>query len=708
MKITRLDLENYGPFQGKHTFEMTNRGLVLVLGENLDEPRMNSNGSGKSSLFDALDWVLFGEVPKGDHVDSIIHDGDNIVRVVAVIVDEDQGGRPLMVERVKERGKSTRLQFWVGANPTDAPKAALDLEETQRLLELELGLDRDVFHATVFYGQLDAFHFAEATEVRRMELLSRILPELASIDGWGEVTKVKAKALEEARATLDMNVASAQARISELQNSAADLEAKRVRWEQEREARLLAKQNRGQEVSQAVEGHKQRLGGMEAAQKALADVEASLTRPQADVTGIDAQIQTEQRGLQGWVAQESNLKGQLQVVQAALGKIRGQQAGKCSQCGQAVTAEHLAREVATLQAEFNNLGMPLGEIQGRIKAAQANLAQLQAQRVAEVSRADALYREQQGKVAELRRAVDAYSQIRAAVTAEERELGILRQDWMRIKEEANPFGSAATDNVIKIKGLQGTIEQTQAALATNALNRRYVEFWVDAFANKGLKSYILDNRLGEMSDAANHWVKLLTGGTIWVRFETQKLGRTTKRLSNDINIRVFRYNPNGTITERNYKSWSGGEKRRVSWAIDFGLSRLVAARARKRWDALVLDEVFKHVDAKGGEAVVEMLQYLRRERSSIFVVEHDAAFQSHFEQRVVVRKQHGSSVIMENTNEKAAQGIQGDRQPEAAGSASEPPRKKKSPGKVRRRGVSSRTSPGSSEGGGADNGATGG
>jgi DNA repair exonuclease SbcCD ATPase subunit len=141
---------------------------------------------------------------------------------------------------------------------------------------------------------------------------------------------------------------------------------------------------------------------------------------------------------------------------------------------------------------------------------------------------------------------------------------------------------------------------------------------------------------------------------------------------------VFRYNPNGTVTERNYKSWSGGEKKRVSWAIDFGLSRLVAARATKRYDLLVLDEVFKHVDAAGGEAVVEMLQHLRQEKSSIFVIEHNPDFASHFENRLLVRKHGGRSQILMNVEtENAKVEVQGNQNPSEPSAEAKPKRKKK-------------------------------
>ena len=44
MKILASTLENFGSFRGKHTVQFQDRGLVFVDGENLDEPKMVSNG----------------------------------------------------------------------------------------------------------------------------------------------------------------------------------------------------------------------------------------------------------------------------------------------------------------------------------------------------------------------------------------------------------------------------------------------------------------------------------------------------------------------------------------------------------------------------------------------------------------------------------------------------------------------------------------
>ena len=67
MKIVSIELENFGTFYGKHVLELANKGLTLVLGDNQDEPLMNSNGAGKSSTFEGLDWTLFGDIPPSPH-----------------------------------------------------------------------------------------------------------------------------------------------------------------------------------------------------------------------------------------------------------------------------------------------------------------------------------------------------------------------------------------------------------------------------------------------------------------------------------------------------------------------------------------------------------------------------------------------------------------------------------------------------------------
>ena len=206
MRIEAIDLTNYGPFYGTHSFKFSDRGLVLVMGDNLDEPKMNSNGAGKSSIFDGLDWCLFGKVPRGDHTDSICNDEAKNCQV-KVELTNDVGETAYVI---RSRGKKSTLMFV--ENGVD--KTTLDTKETQKLILDYLGLDRDVFHSAVLFGQTDLVHYAESTDSERMEILTKIL-RLDEIDSLLEKTK---GALAVTEANLARVVADLQAQQAVLTN----------------------------------------------------------------------------------------------------------------------------------------------------------------------------------------------------------------------------------------------------------------------------------------------------------------------------------------------------------------------------------------------------------------------------------------------------------------------------------------------------------
>jgi len=643
MKILSVELENYGAFYGKHLLELADKGLTLVLGENRDEPKMSSNGGGKSTTFDGLDWTLFGDIPKGDHVDSIINDECKEARGVVRLVDDDRGLN-LTVERAKARGKAATLQFWVG----DTHYQSLDTAETQRLLERELGLDRDVFHATVLFAQTDTLHFADATEARRMEILAKILPELASIDGWAEKAKARSRVLEAAVRDGEGRVEAAKGLIAGLDASIETAKRMAGGWAAQHAQELETMIRAGRELAQVVETWKVQLAGEAVARKAVADLEAAA--PTVDfgpATAMDAAITAAQAEAQQWYQKATNAQAGVIQIDRQLTKYREAiTKGVCAMCGQRIAGPHAAEEMEKLAAQREPLAQEAIAAKITQDFMEAKAAGLRADQAKLRGEAEQVYKAHVQRVGEARQTLIPFDNARRILDAREAELKQARENYARASVATNPHeGQTAALDAQRLDA-QRKLSEVSTGMEATVQERRYADFWVDAFGLKGLKSYVLDARLQEMTDAANTWVKMLTGGTIWVRFETQKMGRSTKRLSNDINIRVFRYNPNGTTTERNYRSWSGGEKKRVSWAIDFGLSRLVAARATKRYDLLVLDEVFKYVDSAGGEAVIEMLNHLRQERSSIFVIEHDGAFQSQFENKLTVRKLGGRSTIL--------------------------------------------------------------
>ncbi|OGO09394.1 MAG: hypothetical protein A2Y61_01725 [Chloroflexi bacterium RBG_13_60_13] len=655
MRILSVELTNFGTFYETHQFGLADRGLLLVMGDNQDEPRMESNGAGKSTVFDALDWCLFGENPRGDHADAMVNEESRAVRgskcSVTTRLESDSGEA---VEITRSRSKS-KYDLEVAVN--GEARATLDSKETQKVVEQILGLDREVFHAAVLFGQTDLVHYAEATDAKRMEILTRLL-QLDEIDRYLERVKERRKVITDRRAVLEVNLATVGGQLQA--NRPEDLDVQIEQWEANRVAEIGR-------VRQRIEAKAAEHAAASAASLPIDPLRSARMvldqrlAGQGAHPGIFPEVERLQKFVAEITAERAVAARGIHDAQARLRKIQAQGEGVCSQCGQAVTGEHLQNEALKARGDLQTAEEAQRDAQGRLDQAEAlsQAAIAQGQEVARVWQAgrESIMAEIAQVDAQIRSATEQATRVRSV----ERELAGLQGDLDRQDGAANPW-QAKKDHVARerydLERRQGQIRYEMEAFDVDA---RHLDFWVVGLGPKGLKSYILDSRLQELSDAANEWMQVLTGGTIWVQFEATKETRG-KKVVNAPDVRVSRWNPDGTITERPYRSWSGGEKQRISFAIDFGLSRLVARRAAQRYDLMILDEAFRHLDRAGKEAVMEMLQTLSREKSSLIVVEHDSEFQGQFEHRVLVTKRNRRSTIREVVDEtgEASKGVPSD------------------------------------------------
>jgi len=75
------------------------------------------------------------------------------------------------------------------------------------------------------------------------------------------------------------------------------------------------------------------------------------------------------------------------------------------------------------------------------------------------------------------------------------------------------------------------------------------------------------------------------------------------------------------------------------------LMDLVASREGEHLDLLALDEVLDGLDSEGCQRVLMLLQKLRSQRNSIFVISHEAEVAEMFEKAVMAVKENGSTKL---------------------------------------------------------------
>ena len=169
IEFIQVHAEDFGPL-GSVSFHLQRCGLVLIQGENRDTAAASSNGAGKSHIFKAITWCLFGDTVEGDRHDAIIRRG---AKAASVSVLWTNGNIQWAVTRRK--GKATAETLKLSCDGNDVTCATV--QDSQAEIIKQLGLDFQTWRSTVLYGQGDLVRFADpdTTDAERKNILKRIL-----------------------------------------------------------------------------------------------------------------------------------------------------------------------------------------------------------------------------------------------------------------------------------------------------------------------------------------------------------------------------------------------------------------------------------------------------------------------------------------------------------------------------------------------------
>jgi exonuclease SbcC len=212
MRPVKLTMENFGPFAGRAELDFSKlEDIFLVSGK---------TGSGKTTIFDAVCFALYGNVPgarsghlgrlKSDHAGE---DADCTVRLEFSPAGRPGGGsytveRKLRREIKKKRGEGTTLQdetaiLWETRGGKETVLGGKRGEVNRKIVEL-IGLEADEFFKIVLLPQGEFAEFLRQNTAERQKVLGKLFPiekaravkELAA----GTAAEAQARAEETRRA----------------------------------------------------------------------------------------------------------------------------------------------------------------------------------------------------------------------------------------------------------------------------------------------------------------------------------------------------------------------------------------------------------------------------------------------------------------------------------------------------------------------------
>lgn len=162
MILDRMQISGFLSYKNQIEVDFSEFDLACISG---------ANGAGKSSLLEAITWVLFGEARRKD--DAVINQHANTAEVILGFEYENQ---MYQVQRSKTKDKTTLLEFRIqDADGKWKPLTESSLRGTEELIRKTLHLDYDTFINASFFLQGKADQFAQQRPGDRKRILSGIL-----------------------------------------------------------------------------------------------------------------------------------------------------------------------------------------------------------------------------------------------------------------------------------------------------------------------------------------------------------------------------------------------------------------------------------------------------------------------------------------------------------------------------------------------------
>lgn len=199
IKFKSIDIYGFRSLN-KVSISLDNQGIVIVKGINEYEDKATSNGSGKSSIFEALIYAIFEETSSGekDVENRILKDGYSID--LKFDIDNDH----YRIFRQCKKDKST-VSFY--KNEEDI--SARNKTDTNKLIQNTLNINKNIFLDSIFLSQNVVTNLASLSPTARKERLEILTNTDQIIEEFKEKIKERQNQYEancvDCRSNIDKN-----------------------------------------------------------------------------------------------------------------------------------------------------------------------------------------------------------------------------------------------------------------------------------------------------------------------------------------------------------------------------------------------------------------------------------------------------------------------------------------------------------------------
>lgn len=621
IKFNNMIIHGFMSF-GDAEINLSNNGFILISGKNNNPvDNASSNGSGKSSIFEAISWCLTGDTIRG--AKNIVNSKLNDYAQVALTFDID--GNSYKIIRTLDIKKKSGLQFFINGED----KSGKGIKDTKQLLTEYLpDINSSLLGSVIIMGQGLPQRFTNNTPSGRKDVLESLsksdfmINDLKQRVGkrkeilMGELNKftIELNQCVGRRSILDRQLTDYKNKLDELNKTdLSDLSEKKKQLEadiQVNRINLDELNKQCNDIQQQMEKHNKI--SIDINSKYYSD-KTNIDNKYADIVGDKIKRKTELQAKYTWLSNEIH---KLESI-----------SDTCPTCKQKIPDVH---KIDTTQNR-----QELRSIQIEIKTIDDELQPLQIQYNNEIN--------------------DLNSAYSKAVFENDKKLADYKKGYMSTGESIKHTSNIITELNTELSDISVKIDRHE-------LNKQLTEQEIEKISKNlvDIDSAILYNN-NELDNINKHIdvIKkfdnilsrtfrgvLLTGIIDYISkrakeycsdiFKTDKIEFSLN--GNDLNI---------SYDGKMYEDLSGGEKQKVDLIIQFSLRDMLCKYLDFSCNILVLDEITDNLDLVGCDRIIDMITTKLIDIESVYIISHRSSDLSipYDSELTVVKNEQGISSI---------------------------------------------------------------
>lgn len=215
IKFEELDIEGFRSID-RISLNLSDQGIVIVKGINNYEDLASSNGSGKSSVFEAIIYALFEETSSGDRdiENRILGQGCSVVLKFSI---DDVSYK---IIRQSKKGKGTVVLY-----RNDEDISARNKSDTNKLIISILGINKAIFLDSIFLSQNAVTNLPSLSPTARKERLEILTNTDNAINNFKTFLKEKQTIYESKHVSCQLEINKINGKEESLQQQKDKLQA---------------------------------------------------------------------------------------------------------------------------------------------------------------------------------------------------------------------------------------------------------------------------------------------------------------------------------------------------------------------------------------------------------------------------------------------------------------------------------------------------